>query len=358
MVIHCTKKLIEAIKITPEETTDKPLFSWHANLISINRKKTLVLENDLTRYPVVLYGLKAKEFKDIENVILTAIKETMLAENISSEVIDAFIEAGDSISFAKAYDRRKISFVNQTCQNVSFFEEDLRPDIQNQTFLTRKLGSMIAYDENKNTYRINEYMYKELEAVTKLPVFVCKAVQIKVTLKVGDYISWRKLLIPHNSTFPFLHKTLQEMFAWNDTHLHEFIIYNGDLPLARIVQSLEVFDYPTKILLILEHDVKISEYMPKYKKIIYRYDMGDNWEHIIEVEDLIFNYDKNYPTCIEGEGDSPPEDVGGETGFLEFQNIIKDPSHEQHVDIMEWAHMQRYQLFDINKINMRLKNIY
>jgi hypothetical protein len=324
----------------------------------VNRRKTIVLENDLTRYPIVLYGVKAKEFKNIRKVILSALKENMLFENVSESVIEKFLDLSSSVSFAKAQDRKKISYVNQTCQNIIFFDEELRPDILNQTFLTRKLGSMLASYDNKNIYQINEYMYKELEAVTKLPVFACKAVQIKATLKVGDHVSWRRLLVPHNSTFTLLHNTLQELFAWNDTHLHEFIIYNGDLPLARIVHSLEVFDYPTKIPLVLEHDVKISEYIPKYKKILYRYDMSDNWEHILEVEDIIFNYDKNYPTCLEGDGEPPPENVGGETGFYEFLRIIQNPNNERHFDIKDWASLQRYRLFDIDKVNMRLKDVF
>lgn len=40
------------------------------------------------------------------------------------------------------------------------------------------------------------------------------------------------------------------------------------------------------------------------------------------LEDVIFDYDKNYVCCIDGHGDAPPEDVGGEGGFEEFIIII------------------------------------
>jgi len=64
MLIQCTKKLLDAIERKPVAYEEKNLlFSWHANLITLNRKKTVVLVNDKTRYAVVLYGLKAKDFK-------------------------------------------------------------------------------------------------------------------------------------------------------------------------------------------------------------------------------------------------------------------------------------------------------
>ena len=65
MQIRCTKKLLDTLKVVPEEMTEEDaLFSWHANLLMINRRKVVVLMNDFSRYTVVLYGLKAKEFKN------------------------------------------------------------------------------------------------------------------------------------------------------------------------------------------------------------------------------------------------------------------------------------------------------
>ena len=58
MIINCTKKLCDELKINPQkvEIVD-PLFSWHANIIRVNRKKTVVLVNDSNRYTIVLYRI-------------------------------------------------------------------------------------------------------------------------------------------------------------------------------------------------------------------------------------------------------------------------------------------------------------
>ena len=44
----------------------------------------------------------------------------------------------------------------------------------------------------------------------------------------------------------------------------------------------------------------------------YAYELGDNWEHEINVEKIISpQADKTYPLCVAGRGDCPPEDSGG-----------------------------------------------
>jgi len=47
MLIHCTKKLLDELKIVlPVDEEESPLFSWHANIITFNRRKVLILVQD------------------------------------------------------------------------------------------------------------------------------------------------------------------------------------------------------------------------------------------------------------------------------------------------------------------------
>lgn len=65
------KKLLEELNIKPElQLTEEPLFSWHANLITVNRRKTVVLMNDKNRYVIVLRGFKMKDFKELDKPFL------------------------------------------------------------------------------------------------------------------------------------------------------------------------------------------------------------------------------------------------------------------------------------------------
>lgn len=71
MQICCTKKLLESISVTPEEHFNiDPLFSWHADVFTIDRRKTVVLVNDKNRYAVILYDLRAKDFKNFGSIFV------------------------------------------------------------------------------------------------------------------------------------------------------------------------------------------------------------------------------------------------------------------------------------------------
>ncbi|CAG9621231.1 plasmid pRiA4b ORF-3 family protein [Sutcliffiella rhizosphaerae] len=100
-------------------------------------------------------------------------------------------------------------------------------------------------------------------------------------------------------------------------------------------------------------DQKVKSFLPAI--IVYNYDFGDGWQHIIEFEQTINDYFFNYPICNGGEGNAPPEDVGAEPGFDNFLAIINNPSHPDHNAMVEWGEMQGYQEFDIDEINMRLR---
>ncbi len=107
-------------------------------------------------------------------------------------------------------------------------------------------------------------------------------------------------------------------------HLHEFYIYgeektdpsninhsgyhkDGLKPIICFVGSEEDLEYQDDYVeRKFEKGIKLAEYLPS--RIKYNYDYGDNWQHNLEVEEIIAEYDHNYPLCLDGEGNTPPED--------------------------------------------------
>ena len=71
--------------------------------------------------------------------------------------------------------------------------------------------------------------------------------------------------------------------------------------------------------------------------MIYTYDMGDNWEHRIELVREIDSYHEESPYLLEAIGQAPPEDVGGVPGFVEFHDIMLDPKHPEYEQMREWS---------------------
>lgn len=380
MLVQCTKKLLDELKIdagVPSE--EDPLFSWHAHLITLNHRKTVVLVNDSNRYIIVLYGLKAKDFKKLGELIIKAIEETFKSESIKDEIIEQYINRSGEILFTRTRDRASVARMNKSCDAV-YYKQDL---LLEGSIIQSHFGSCASrywVGSGGEYITPSEEMYGDLEAFSGKQVFRCRTALIRVNLNLGKHNVWRRIAVPVNITFDAFHEVLQKAFGWKNYHLHEFFIYENEAsdndysrethinhpayncegfkPIVNLVCSDEAFEYSDDIEMKLEYGIKLSEYIPEYKRIKYIYDFGDYWRHFIEVEKLIEVYDKNYPVCLEGEGNTPPEDVGGEGGYEEFLDAIADEKHPDHKNMIIWGDGQGYSDFDIEAVNRRLANIW
>lgn len=71
--------------------------------------------------------------------------------------------------------------------------------------------------------------------------------------------------------------------------------------------------------------------------LLYTYDMGDNWEHVVTVEAVEDGEPgTKYPRYVDGERRAPPEDVGGTPGFEAFLDAIAKPRSRDHKEAVQW----------------------
>ena len=204
-----------------------------------------------------------------------------------------------------------------------------------------------------------------------------KAYQIKIELVDSNPLIWRRVIIPADVTFKRLHDTIQFSMDWWDRHLYEFEFPQEKLRITNDGETYEEFKFYQKkykdkaltkrndphgmISHILEttirqpQTIKIDRYLEKYKIITYVYDFGDNWQHKIELEKIIDDYEFGYPTILEGEGPCPPEDVGGIPGYEEFLCVWNNPEDPGYEEMRQWGESQHYRTFDIVFRNNLLK---
>lgn len=228
MLIQCTKKLLTELKVKPAPSTEEePLFSWHANILTVNRRKTLVLVNDSNRYIIVLYGLKAKDFKRIDKLILQAIRETFQGEGIKDDVIEAFLSQSKEVTFTRTKNKTLVARMNKASENVSLSEEDLNERLINQVSLSKWVSRLIVGIGNNDYTSPHEDLYRDLKELIGAPIFDSEAVTLLVTLQLQNVHVWRRIVVRKNVTFPDLHRILQIVFDWQDYHLHEFTIFAG-----------------------------------------------------------------------------------------------------------------------------------
>ncbi|MFH1739682.1 MAG: plasmid pRiA4b ORF-3 family protein [bacterium] len=163
--------------------------------------------------------------------------------------------------------------------------------------------------------------------------------QFKITLREIDPPIWRCILVPEDYNFWDLHVAIQDAMGWLDYHLHAFRIRrkHGHSVAEIGIPVEEQFDDEPEVLAGWE--VPVSRYFNDVGVCAeYQYDFGDSWKHDVLLEGILLREkSQKYPQCIDGARACPPEDCGGVSGYCGLLEIIADPDHEEHEDMMTWV---------------------
>jgi hypothetical protein len=126
---------------------------------------------------------------------------------------------------------------------------------------------------------------------------------------------------------------------WDDYHLHEFEMPDPRIGVCQKIgpesDDFEIFDESPPVP---EKKARISDYFTLENKVaLYIYDFGDNWHVKVRLEKILPRKEGvEYPICIAGKRAAVPEDSGGVGGYMYMVEILKDPSHPEYEDTIEW----------------------
>lgn len=311
MNVALTKKLMDAVKEKPEVgTEERELFRWTANLITVNRRKTIVVVNDYSRYGFVLYGVKAKELANLREIILKHIVLSLQNLNIKEDIIKRYIEEAGEIQYTKTRGPRYVSRIVKACEIVSYVDYEFdESNIYQDEFSKGINRDLIGFGKN-NYAEPRELMLNSFTETYGEDIIECEAAELEVTLEVEGKSVVRKVVTPINITFKDFHKIMQKLFQWENCHLHEFLIYDSHKKciLNVISEYEELMPNRQEVPVMYESQVKITDYINTKNKILYHYDYGVDWMHYIEVRKIIPNYNFSYPECIIAFGNAPYED--------------------------------------------------
>jgi hypothetical protein len=181
------------------------------------------------------------------------------------------------------------------------------------------------------------------------PAAVKNVHRIKVTLRGSKPPIWRRFEVPSDITLARLHTVIQLGFGWEDCHLWVFESPAGRYGTAD--PDLEIRSAAAKKL------SAVADWPGD--KLRYEYDFGDGWQHDIIVEAVQpAEHGVAYPRCTAGKRACPPEDCGGVWGYYQLLNILANPRHQDHEQMLRWLGIGSPAEFDPAGFDLEAANQY
>ena len=187
---------------------------------------------------------------------------------------------------------------------------------------------------------------------------------LKITLLGSEPKIWRRVEVHSGLTLHDLHYVIQNVFEWENSHLYHFLVPpGGKLTQAAMREAIRYHvTPPDPVFGEHEEDRRADEaligriFNDQQKQIVYEYDFGDSWQHLVKIEKRMAGGDQDHvPVCLAGEHAAPLDDMGGIYGYYNYLEALKNPNHEMHEDAVGWLGKDFDPArFDLNEANQRL----
>ena len=176
--------------------------------------------------------------------------------------------------------------------------------------------------------------------------------QIKVELVGVRPSVWRRLLLSPEITLGKLHRVLQIVMGWQDSHAHSFVHDGKTYSDLRLELDSNVMD---------ERRVSLGEILTEPGRcLIYEYDFGDDWTHELLCEGFVeSDAETTYAICTDGARACPPEDCGGPVGYADLLQVLNNPKHKGYREMRDWLGSDfDPEAFDCGEMNKRLTQMF
>ncbi|NDL60179.1 plasmid pRiA4b ORF-3 family protein [Phytoactinopolyspora sp. XMNu-373] len=158
--------------------------------------------------------------------------------------------------------------------------------------------------------------------------------RVRVDVKGTKPPLWRRLELASDLFLDDVHDVIQFAFGWTDSHLHRFAS-GPTFHSPETEYYLCEFEVDEGEVGVPEGDVRLDEVLVEPgDKLLYNYDFGDDWEHVVKLE-AIAPRDDDAPRalCTGGKRPGPAEDCGGVHGYELFvaANEASSPERERAI---------------------------
>lgn len=146
MIIQATKKLSVFLgaELTPAPADHNHISCWHGNLLLINRRKTLILTHNLSRYTILIHGVTKRDLPALPERIIERISAQLPLDGLTNmQPALLLAQIGSSLTFTKTSSRHVLGSMNDM---ASLIERSL----EHRSFCERANSSML----NKTPFQI------------------------------------------------------------------------------------------------------------------------------------------------------------------------------------------------------------
>ncbi len=94
-----------------EEATD--ICQWHMDIVTINRRKCLILINNETGLNLTLFGLRKQQFENIDHVIRGSLKQLFQLLEVKETVIEYMLKQAEELYYAEPKSEEVLSLIKE-----------------------------------------------------------------------------------------------------------------------------------------------------------------------------------------------------------------------------------------------------
>lgn len=335
MLLQCTKimqnKLNKSnIHYVDAHGYEHDFHTWHVHMITITRRKVIVLMNNSTRYPVIIYRPTDADLKHPEKLFRNAIAEALLEEGFNREVVEKYTQ--EVFEFSSSHNMSHVSKLNALCQEIrNHYVGCFEPT----SICQPRLSVLLSHQAQNYGRRIHMPWLKMLQQLSlnndSLADKLINTVtyQLKVSLDFQHATVMRSFTIPAHYTFHQLHMVIKVLFQWPAAMQHTFLLDDISINDGSIAGQVG----------LLDTQIRLFEYMEKVKSCCYQ----NVWKHRIELEGIIEAGHRPCPYLIEREGIRPPLNVRTEKSYLEYLKIINNPKSKRYRKLKAENAGERYE---------------
>jgi len=123
LILRCTQKLLTELKKKPaeeEKSRENPFSSWHGNVFNIERRKCVLITNDITRYSIFIPSLKKQDFESFHFVLGQYLFKNLLHEKMSQRQIEVVLFESENIKYGKTNNRSVLGTMNEQKNQLEY----------------------------------------------------------------------------------------------------------------------------------------------------------------------------------------------------------------------------------------------